>query len=85
MHLTCIYSSPPRTGTSTFLLPRNSVLIVEVSFGEREDHMQSQSLLTGKNLWPAYRGVLSRECPLREGPLYTKDDQSPVAYVQYYM
>ncbi len=26
--------------------------------------------LAAKNLCPFYRGVLSRECPLREGPMY---------------
>ncbi len=28
------------------------------------------SVLTAENLCPFHRGVLSRECPLREGPLY---------------
>ena len=63
-----LHSSPPLIGTP--LLPNNSVLIREVSLAAREHHMHSRHLLA-KNLCPFQRGVLTRECPLREGPLYT--------------
>ncbi len=43
------YSSPPLIGTA--LLPSNAVLIREVSFGERKDHMHCWSF-AAKNLCP---------------------------------
>ncbi len=45
LHTVCLhtYGSPPLIGTP--LLPNNSVLIREVSFGDREHHMYSQHLL----------------------------------------
>ncbi len=63
-------SSPPLLRTP--LLSKNSVLITEVSFGEREHHMDSQYLLPKICVLKFIGGggeVLSRECPLREGPL----------------
>ena len=52
----------------------NFVLIREVSFDKREQYIYSQYLWP-KNWRPFQRGVLSREHPLREGPLYS---DSPV-------
>ncbi len=54
---------------TTPLLPKNFVLIREVCFGERENHMHSQYLLP--KICVLYRGVPFLECLLREGPLYT--------------
>ena len=62
----CTYSSPPLIRTP--LLPNSSVLIREVSFGEREHYMYSQYFRT--RICVLSRGVSSLECPLREGPLY---------------
>ncbi len=56
------YRSPSLIKTP--LLPNNSVLFKQVSFGEREHHMYSCHLLP-RNC------ILSRECPLRERPLHT--------------
>ncbi len=68
-HWTChtwfpldIFSRPPLIRTP--LLPKNSVLFREVSFGEREHHMHSQNLL------PKIVSIIEG-CPLREGPLYS--------------
>ncbi len=59
---TFVYCSGlPLTGTP--LLPKNSVLIREVSFGEREHLMHSRYLLPRSSV-SFLRGVLSRECPL---------------------
>ncbi len=58
------YSSPPLKGTS--LLPNNFVLVREVSFGERKDHIYSWSLLP--RICVLSRRVSSLGgCPLREG------------------
>ena len=73
-----IYSSPSLIRTPlppnrcvvierTALLPNNSALIREVSFGERESH--AFTVLAAKDLCPFYGDALSSECPLREGPL----------------
>ena len=55
-----VYSSPPLIRTP--LLPRNFVLIREVSFGEREHHMHFQYLLP--RICVLYRGVSSLESVL---------------------
>ncbi len=60
------YSIPPLIRTP--LLPNNSVLIREVSFGKREHHMHSQYLLP--RICVLSRVVSSLESPLRKGPLY---------------
>ncbi len=57
----------PLIGTP--LLPRNSALIREVSFGEREHHMHSQSLLPTICILSTGVSSLESARPLREGPL----------------
>ena len=61
-----ICSSPPLIGMP--LLPSNSVLITEVSFGERASHAFIQHLVP-RILCVLSRGVSSRNSPLKEGPL----------------
>ncbi len=60
------YNSSSQIGTP--LLPNNSVLIREVSFGEGEHHMCSWYLLP--RICVLSRGVSPLQGPLREGPLY---------------
>ncbi len=62
------YSSPPLTRTP--LLPKNSLLNRKVSCGEREHNMYSWHLLAGNSVLS--RGVLSKECPLSKGWLYSR-------------
>ncbi len=59
------YSSPPLIRTP--LRSNNSVLIREVSFGEKKHIF---TVLAAKNLCPFQVRVLFRECPLRDGPLW---------------
>ncbi len=64
------YSSNPPIGTP--LLPNNSVRIREVFFGDREYYMHPQHFLP-RICVLSTGGVLSRECPLREGPLHRNE------------
>ncbi len=61
-----VYSTPPLIATHLF--SQTIVLIREVSFREREHYMHSQYFkrICVLSTW----GVLSRECPLGEAPLY---------------
>ncbi len=58
-----LYISPPLVRTP--LLPRNSVLIWEVSFGWREHHMHSQYLLP--KICVPYRGMSFLETVFKRG------------------
>ncbi len=62
-----LYSGPPLIRTP--LLPNNSVLIREVSFGEREYYIHNTCCQESVFF---IEGCPLRECPLREGPLYKK-------------
>ena len=53
MTILCVYSSPPLIRAP--LLPKKSVPIRQVSFGERDHHMPSQYLLP--KMCVLYRGV----------------------------
>ncbi len=58
--ITAVYSGPPLI--RTLLLPNNSVLIKEVSFGEREHYIHLQYLLP--EVCVLYRGASSLESVL---------------------
>ncbi len=64
-----IYSSPPLIRTA--FLSNNSVKFWKgVLWGEGASHVFMT--LAAKKLCPFKRGVLSRECPLKEGELHTQ-------------